>query len=117
DERRITRPSSLLRRYVSTLRRIERNPHEAPQTLAAVRNLEQMRRERLGELLAESRAQPRQVGAQTDAHQSCLISPGTGPNLHDQPIPSVGRADDPAGPTPRPITEVLRDVYEQDYEN
>ncbi|HEY9284293.1 MAG TPA: hypothetical protein VIP46_12635, partial [Pyrinomonadaceae bacterium] len=45
-------PSPELRRYVSVLRRLEREPAEGPQTIAAVRSLERLRRARSAALLA-----------------------------------------------------------------
>lgn len=55
ESRRLTR-SSELHRYVQTLRRLEREPAEAPQTMAAMRSLERARRARAKDMLAESRA-------------------------------------------------------------
>lgn len=49
-------PSPELRNYVKILRKIEREPVEAPQTSAAVRALERARRNRAKTLLEESRA-------------------------------------------------------------
>lgn len=49
-------PSAELRNYVKILRKIEREPAEAPQTSAAVRALERARRNRGKSLLEESRA-------------------------------------------------------------
>src|SRR5215217_6179825 len=46
DEASRTNPSAELRRYVDVLRRIEREPNEAPQTTAAIRSLERARRAR-----------------------------------------------------------------------
>ncbi|MBV9209537.1 MAG: hypothetical protein JOZ52_02845, partial [Acidobacteria bacterium] len=40
DERHRNAPSSELRRYVHILRKLEREPAEAPQTMAAIRSLE-----------------------------------------------------------------------------
>src|SRR5205085_1869988 len=56
DEASRTQPSSELRRYVDVLRRIEREPNEAPQTTAAMRSLERARRARAAAMLEESRA-------------------------------------------------------------
>src|SRR6201986_2328399 len=46
DEHARTRPSTELRRYVEVLRRVECEPTEAPQTMAAIRSLERARRAR-----------------------------------------------------------------------
>ncbi|HWS55909.1 MAG TPA: hypothetical protein VN228_17350, partial [Pyrinomonadaceae bacterium] len=55
DESARLAPSPELRRYVEVLRRVEREPTEAPQTMAAIRSLERARRTRAAEMLAESR--------------------------------------------------------------
>jgi hypothetical protein len=55
DERRRFAPSPELRRYVETLRRLEREPAEGPQSIAAFRSLDRLRRQRAESLLAESR--------------------------------------------------------------
>src|SRR5436305_8364883 len=59
DEHARYQPSQELRRYVEVLRRIEREPTEAPQTMAAIRSLERARRTRAAAMLEESRAQLR----------------------------------------------------------
>lgn len=56
DESTYNYPSPELRHYAKTLRKIEREPAETPQTSAAVRALERARRNRAKTLLAESRA-------------------------------------------------------------
>jgi hypothetical protein len=55
DESTFLYPTPELREYVKTLRKIEREPAEAPQTSAAVRALERARRNRGKALLEESR--------------------------------------------------------------
>src|SRR4028119_489789 len=55
NEQHCLSPSPELRRYVRVLRRLERDPSEGPQTLAAVRNLERTRRAHVASLLEESR--------------------------------------------------------------
>lgn len=55
DEGRRIAASALLKDYARVLRRIERDPTEAPQTSAAVRALERARRNRGATLLDESR--------------------------------------------------------------
>ena len=49
-------PSNELRQYVRILRKIERSPAEAPQTSAAVRSLERLRKTRTRSLLEKNRA-------------------------------------------------------------
>lgn len=56
DESTYNYPSPELRNYTKILRKIEREPAEAPQTSAAVRALERARRNRARTLLEESRA-------------------------------------------------------------
>lgn len=55
DERKQLTASSELRSYVRILRKLEREPSEAPQTTAAIRALERARRHRAQVLLNESR--------------------------------------------------------------
>lgn len=55
DEKTYLYPTPELREYAKTLRKIEREPAEAPQTSAAVRSLERARRNRGKSLLEESR--------------------------------------------------------------
>ena len=55
DESNYVYPTPELREYVKTLRKIEREPAEAPQTSAAVRALERARRNRGKSLLEDSR--------------------------------------------------------------
>ena len=55
NEKRRLIASPELKAYVKVLRKIEREPAEAPQTSAAVRALERARRNRAGVLLEESR--------------------------------------------------------------
>jgi hypothetical protein len=57
DEAKYVYPSPDLRNYAKVLRKIEREPAEAPQTSAAVRALERARRNRGKVLLENSRAQ------------------------------------------------------------
>ncbi|MBC7798481.1 MAG: hypothetical protein H7Z37_16550, partial [Pyrinomonadaceae bacterium] len=55
DERNFKSASAELRSYVRILRKLEREPSEAPQTMAAIRALERARRHRAAVLLTESR--------------------------------------------------------------
>jgi len=56
DEQTYVYPSPELRNYVKILRKIEREPAEAPQTSAAIRALERARRNRGKTILEDSRA-------------------------------------------------------------
>jgi hypothetical protein len=116
DERHLVAPSPELRRYVNVLRRLEHEPADGPQTLAAIRSLERTRRTRAAQMLADARAHigqtqtalphAEQTPAQTDARP-----------LHDASARLSFNASQPqsAPPTtPPPISEVLRDVYEEE---
>ena len=114
DEHSRTHPSSELRRYVEVLRRIEREPVEAPQTSAAIRGLERARRARAAAMLEESRsrlgAAPRpgaiaQAPAARKADEGALHTVmGKRPTPTPTPTPAV----------PPPISDVLRDLYEEE---
>ena len=117
DERRLSDPSPELRRYVSVLRRLERDPAEGPQTIAAVHGLEPDRRANAASLLAQSRAG---IGA---APAPRAITHGPRGESRSAPVDlgslktqRPGAADlQPAPPTvPPPIAEVLRDLYEEE---
>lgn len=113
DERRRFAPSPELRRYVHILRKLEREPAEAPQTMAAIRSLDRARRHRAASLLADSRellnaklesAAPPQIpdnSHQVSSNEAAVIKP------------AAARPQNLVAP-PRPIAEVLRDVYEEE---
>ena len=61
DERSRTMASHELKSYVKILRKLEREPAEAPQTTAAIRALERARRHRAAALLAESRQKSQEL--------------------------------------------------------
>ncbi|MCA1817939.1 MAG: hypothetical protein LC746_16385 [Acidobacteria bacterium] len=119
DESRLTSPSSELRRYVSILRRLEREPADGPLTIAAVRSLERARAAQAAALLADARAK-------ADApHAPQLVQPRaaeerTASARFDHAATKLPRADadesaHAAPPTvPPPIAEVLRDLYEEE---
>ena len=122
DERQRIAPSPELRRYVSVLRKLERDPSEGPQTIAAIRNLEFTRRVRAASLLEESRtlnATPK--GELTAPNSSVTTPPATVP---DAPLrmPLADNSNAPRQPQqplspprkPAPIAEVLRDLYEEE---
>ena len=102
DERQNLAPSPQLRRYVSMLRRLEANPSIAPQKLAAVRNLERLRRRQASHLLQESRrlVKCNASGSQTDAavQDAQQYVPVVSPGMTSRP----------------PISEVLHDVYQDE---
>ena len=111
DERLRVSASPELRRYVQVLRRLEREPAEAPLTMAAMRTLERQRRTRAAALLEESRAALK--GSQAAPHLSAAPKEGgAGP----APVSAVARhSASPAAPNaPPPISEVLRDVWDEE---
>jgi hypothetical protein len=101
-------PSRQLRRYVRRLRQIERRPERWPKINAAVRNLELMHRERAAHLLVQNQSQlKRMVEAYEAGKPLQLAPPPTGNRISlDRPLRSIK--------SPRPISEVLSDVYEED---
>ncbi|MGB9177748.1 MAG: hypothetical protein WCB68_00775 [Pyrinomonadaceae bacterium] len=111
DERRRFSPTPELRRYVSILRKLEREPAEAPQTMAAIRSLDRLRRGRASFLLADSRER-----VKTDAALSGRPTPF---NVSDRASSSRDNSVRPLaaqspGTPPPPIAEVLRDVYAEE---
>jgi hypothetical protein len=121
DERQRTAPSPELRRYVSVLRRLEREPAEGPQTIAAIRNLERTRRARAASLLEESRhlnAAPPNLTARnfyTGAAAS-VTTPQDAPHRLPLVAANANTPPQPLSPPPQPapISEVLRDLYEEE---
>src|SRR5918912_1955087 len=120
DERHRLAPSSELRRYVHILRKLEREPAVAPQTMAAIRSLDRARHNRAAFMLAESRerlnmipplAAPQQI-ASDDDH----TPPKQQRTMDADPVAKSappGRRQSAHVPPP-PIAEVLRDVYEEE---
>src|SRR5215208_2033538 len=110
DECARMNPSAELRRYVDVLRRIEREPSEAPQTTAAIRGLERARRARAAAMLEESRgllaaSQPGAIrGASASAHARRRQEEG-GPHTFMGKRPTS--APTPTPVVPPPIAEVL----------
>jgi hypothetical protein len=104
DEVHVTIPSPQLRRYVETLRRIEREPAMAPQTLAAIRNLERARHRRGEEILAETRQHLKEMGTATKKEKA------------EDTAKAESRTAKPLSliTAPPPISEVLRDVYQSE---
>jgi len=123
DERQRNAPSPELRRYVSVLRRLERDPAEGPQTVAAIRNLERARRSRAASMLEESRhlnAVP--VTAASDPATRNFYNSATNAATpqdapHRLPLAAANASTPPPlspPPKPAPISEVLRDLYEEE---
>jgi nitrogen fixation-related uncharacterized protein len=112
-------PSPELRRYVSVLRRLEREPADGPQTIAAVRSLERLRRSRAATMLAESRTRLGVARAPQQVAQPQLtrerLTPPTPFDLGASRLPHAPAANAAAPPPqPAPIAEVLRDLYEEE---
>ena len=112
DEAARTQPSTELRRYVDVLRRIEREPNEAPQTTAAMRALERARRARAAAMLEESRARlsATQQSSLTAAAARRQEEAGLHPLLGQRPL----GPHTPTPVVPQPIAEVLRDLYDEE---
>ncbi|HYY56805.1 MAG TPA: hypothetical protein VE842_05690 [Pyrinomonadaceae bacterium] len=118
DERHRFEPSPELRRYVHILRKLEREPTEAPQTMAAIRSLDRVRRNRAASLLAESRERVSTIPSLNPAAQAPAVSPLEKPSSQTEthPHPSAATTTNRRPGiqhAPPPIAEVLRDVYEE----
>jgi hypothetical protein len=114
DEHGRTQPSTELRRYVEILRRVEREPTEAPQTMAAIRSLERARRARAASMLDDARAR-----LHASAQQQGSIAQGQTAQqkaeergLHT--LPGARAPQTPAMSAPAPIADVLRDLYDEE---
>jgi hypothetical protein len=140
DEMNFVFPSAELRNYVKVLRKIEREPAEAPMTSAAVRSLERARRLRGMSLLEESRAKMEQIPAQAPLLEGERSSEGAKANgrvetvrgpvsaVENREVETTSRTDGPdtssskrraktKEPNDRfgnrkPISEVLHDIYD-----
>ena len=140
DEMNFVFPSPELRNYVKVLRKIEREPAEAPMTSAAVRSLERARRLRGKSLLEESRSKMEESVAQapqldavkpsepekSNGHAEGRVPPGSIVDQRENEAPL--RNEKPEGllnkrrsrqkePNERfsnrkPISEVLHDIYD-----
>jgi len=114
DERHRVTPSPELRRYVHILRKLEREPGLAPQTMAAIRSLDRARHHRAAFLLAESRerlsAIPALNAATSLKDASFKTSHEGGDHFTHH---ETARRQSTLAPPP-PIAEVLRDLYEEE---
>ena len=127
DEMNFVFPSPELRNYVKVLRKIEREPTEAPMTSAAVRSLERARRLRGKSLLEQSRSKLIQI-----VHTNELpVGDAAVEQTAVVPQPRLSVVDLPPEPQEntwrrkrrskdgadrfsnrKPITEVLHDIYD-----
>lgn len=115
DERHRHTPSPELRRYVQILRKLEREPAVAPQTMAAIRSLDRARHNRAAFMLAECRErlnliQTLNPASATDA-ASYQTAVGNNPARTTAAETSRRQSTHAAPP---PIAEVLRDLYEEE---
>jgi hypothetical protein len=99
-------PSRQLRRYVMMLRRIEYQPSNAPQTIAAIRSLERARQRNASKLFCESREL-----LETANKAAEKVQPET-PEIHKET--SFSSLPLSAISAPPPITKVLHDVYQDE---
>lgn len=94
DERNRLTASAELRSYVRILRKLEREPAEAPQTTAAIRALERSRRHRAAILLQESRQKAKEALAAAKAKETKELSAAP---LPKEPVkPLLERLAEPA---------------------
>ena len=101
-------PSRQLRRYVRRLRQIERRPERWSKINAAISSLERMHRERGAHLLADNQVQLRRLVEAYEGEKSQQLTPApTGVRISpERTLRSIK--------SPRPISEVLNDVYQED---
>jgi hypothetical protein len=117
DERHRFEPSPELRRYVHILRKLEREPTEAPQTMAAIRSLDRVRRNRAQSLLAESRERVSIIPSLNAANAAQPLAAREKPSPHHDAASRPATAADRRHSNqqaPPPIAEVLRDVYAEE---
>lgn len=136
DETKFVYPSAELRNYVRTLRKIEREPADAPMMSSAVRALERARRNRAKPLLEASRAaldleaiktaEAELEAAIADRSSALSPVPFIGLEYSDDVPPANGKktarggkkksagAEEPLHPVNgrQTISEVLRDIYD-----
>jgi hypothetical protein len=129
DERAMVYPSPELRNYVRILRKIEREPAEAPLTSSAVRALERARRNRARLLLENSREMVRISSAQSAATEAAPMENDSFANLLNAPPEAAQRPSRANGPSTdhpcegsqdnnspftdrKSISEVLHDIYD-----
>ena len=127
DESRRFTHSPELQRYVQVLRRLEREPAEAPQTMSAIRSLERQRRVRAAQMLDESRrhVQTKLASIERTVHERTVQPPPSVTSAHaisdshtraaDRQSANGQRTPQLAPPAvPPPISELLRDLYEEE---
>lgn len=115
DERHRHHPSPELRRYVHILRKLEHEPAEAPLSMSAVRSLDRARRNRAAAMLAESRERLSAIPqlAPTSTLTLNAAAEYDSPRRDALKKSSTNLRPNPLSPPP-PISEVLRNVYEEE---
>lgn len=140
DESTYLHPSKDLRDYVRLLRKIERDPKEAPQNASAIRTLERLRRNKGAVLLEESRAKaPAETrparelekekadAANERVSEERVLKSVTDSGMREQTAESKQsperpsrtsrfrrkRSDEEEFADRKPITEVLHDIYDK----
>jgi len=132
DEMKLVFPSAELRNYVKVLRKIEREPAEAPMTSAAVRSLERARRLRGKNLLEESRRRLEETAPPATLLEAERIPDNAHPravSALDTHFDNKSQSENDNGPSGRrrkkakdaeerfgnrkPISEVLHDIYDE----
>jgi hypothetical protein len=129
-ESAIVYPTRELREYVKMLRRIERNPAEAPMTSSAIRSLERLRRTRGGKIIEASRIelsrQAPTLPETADGHPSVPVSYFVNETEYveaSRPAPASFAADrqstrngsvsaESSQKERKTISEVLHDIYD-----
>ena len=107
DETHRLAPSSQLRRYVTMLRRLEYHPAAEPQTLAAIRNLERSRQRSGAKMLTESRE-----SLVTAAMKAPAPVAEAKPEPKEESFPASAPLSSISAPPP--ISDVLRDIYQEE---
>jgi hypothetical protein len=113
DERHRVAPSPELRRYVQILRKLEREPAEAPQTITAIRNLERTRRNFGPALLDASRQRINIVPTLAPKVQTRIQMGDMSHGRISESVEASVRSQNVLAPPP-PIADVLRDVYDEE---
>jgi hypothetical protein len=113
DESTYLHPSTDLRDYVNLLRKIERDPKEAPQTSSAIRTLERLRRNKGLSILEESRAKAPAVRKKELAEDGSRTSNAEASGAHSESdgllttVTESGRRErenEPGAPARRSVT-------------
>lgn len=113
DEASFAFPSPELRSYVKVLRKIEREPADAPLTSAAVRALERARKLRAKSLLEESRSKMPPPKPETEAAENARRAMPPAPahenagiiSLLDAPVDTASQPNEPANVGHPSVTE------------